>query len=88
MTADEVRHVHAQFDAAIAAYMDFDRWDLWSPEVPDGAHSFRPSSQGHLVPIESIATPLELCASPFANPAGQPIVDCAVLSGPEVWSSP
>ena len=81
LTAAEVRHIHLHFDAAVAAYEAYDQWDLWDPAISDGTHPYRPSSEGHLVPIESIATVLELCASPFTNPAGAPLVDCDALNG-------
>ena len=77
--------MHTHFDAAVTAYTGFARWDLWDDAVEDGSHAFKPSDQGSLVSIASIATLLELCTSPFVNPSGHAVVDCAVLTDIAEW---
>jgi len=89
LTSDEVRTVHQYHDAAVARYLEFPNWDLWDPAVPDGAYGFRDGFQPKRVPeavrIEEIAFVLELCWSPFRNPAGRPVVDCEMVRNRELW---
>ncbi len=90
LTSDEARHIHRFYTTMVAEFEVFERWDLWDPSVPDGVYNFRdggmyPKHENHRIDVEYMAFVLELCWSPFLNPAGARFVDCEVVRDPSRW---
>ncbi len=78
LTSREVRWVHGQIDIARTEYLDSknDRiYNVFDASTPDGAYSFQPGQAG--IHFKSLALALGSCASPYANPAARPLLDCA-----------
>jgi hypothetical protein len=82
LTSREVRLVHQVYGEAAAAMLAYDAWDPWSPSVADGTRGYRP--RGH-VDVEDMAFFLQLCWSPFRNPASASVIDCDVVANPSRW---
>jgi hypothetical protein len=89
LTSAEVRLVHQYHQAAVDRYSTFPNWDLWDPAVPDGVYDFRegfqPKRGPDAVRIEEVVLLLEYCWSPFRNPAGRPLLDCALVADRPSW---
>ncbi|HOX42507.1 MAG TPA: hypothetical protein PK668_02865 [Myxococcota bacterium] len=89
LTSREAREVQRYLLGAVELYSAFPNWDLWDAGVPDGVYDFRSGFQPARVPeavrVEELTLLLEYCWSPFRNPAGAALVDCAVVADPARW---
>jgi hypothetical protein len=90
LTSDEARKIHDFYLRTIDEFEVFPHWDLWDASVPDGVYNFRdggmyPKHEDHRIDVEYIAFVLEVCWSPFLNPAGARFVDCDVVRDPTRW---
>jgi hypothetical protein len=88
LTRREARYIHKHLGAAIDHYRAWPHWDLWDPSIPDGTYDYKPDREGdgkaHTRPAE-LAYLLQYCYSPWHNPAGARLVDCAVVADPSRW---
>ncbi|MFO0722588.1 MAG: hypothetical protein U1E65_02315 [Myxococcota bacterium] len=89
LKAKEAELIRAQLGAAIDTYDAWNRWDLWSPALPDDTYvpndGYLPSDLGHLIEIERMAMALFYCWSPFKSAGGVVPVDCAIVKDPSRW---
>ena len=90
LTSDEARQIHDFYLRTIDEFETFPRWDLWDASVPDGVYNFRnggmyPQHEDHRIDVEYLAFVLEVCWSPFRNPASSPFVDCDIVKDPARW---
>ena len=89
LTSEEARLIQKVWIKTVEAFGAFERWDLWSEDVPDGNYpangGFRPQRPDGGVDIESVALIFEYCASPFRNPTGAKFVDCDIVKNPSRW---
>jgi len=89
LTSEEARLIQKVWIKTVEAFETFERWDLWSEDVPDGRYSsrggFRPTRPDGGVGIASVALIFEYCASPFKNPTGARFIDCDIVKDPSSW---
>ena len=95
---DEARLIHKYVNRTIDRTADWPYWNPWAPGIEDGSHSYRPpdvdrmettdeDDDEHWVRPEDMATVLEVCWSPFANPARVDWVDCDLVADPDRWDA-
>ena len=88
LTAAEARLVQLRYDLSVDHFLNYELWDLWDASVPDGEHSYIPSrdegDERH-VRLPAMVYLIEYCYSPWKNPAGVEMVDCAVVLDPTRW---
>ncbi len=89
LTAQEAAFARRHLDEGIALWAAWPWWDMWDPAIPDGTYyegwyDYHPYSH---VLVEDMTAVLALCGSPFKNPAGEPVVDCAVVLDPARWGA-
>lgn len=71
---DRVRQAHQAMVAGLDATALAARYDVFSPEVPDGDWNLEPGSAG--LHWRHLGNLLGDCASPFRNPGSKPLLDC------------
>ena len=89
----EVRHIQAYYTRALDHFEDWELWDLWSSELPDGTYKTLPGNSEtdeagerlYWPSIVEMAAFLEPCWSPLANPSGASVVDCELLRDASKW---
>ena len=79
LTSQEVRWLHEQVRVAAEAYRGMDPavWDIFGADTPDGNYPYQVNAPG--IFINDLGLLLGYCASPWINPNGQPLLDCATL---------
>lgn len=83
LTSDEARLIHTYWLKAVGTMKAWNKWNLWSPAVPDGAYyPYRPDDR---VGTSEIALLLEYCFSPVKNPTGSRFVDCDIVRDTSRW---
>lgn len=78
LTSAEVRWVHQRLHAAYLAYRApamAATYRVFDPSTPDGTYPYEPGGAG--MSFADIGVMLGACASPWRNPAGRPLLDCA-----------
>lgn len=81
LRSNEVRFVHGRLHQAYVGIRDpqfATIFRLFDPATPDGAYSYDPPNIGLF--YRELALLLGSCASPYRNPAGRPLLDCARLA--------
>lgn len=97
-TWDEARLIHQYVLRAIDRTHEGPWWDAWAPDLADGAYPYRPPDTDDLgtpdksddvrwIRPEDMGTVLEVCWSPFRNPAGAAWVDCDLVADPSKWDA-
>jgi hypothetical protein len=80
LTSKEVRWVHQRLHAAFTSYRApslASTYRVFDPATPDGTYSYDPPGEGLF--FSDLGVLLGSCASPWRNPAGRPLLDCARL---------
>jgi hypothetical protein len=93
LTADEARLVMEEFTLAADHYEPFDRWDLWSADLPDGEYEIYPARESDAAAgpvrthiwIPEMLNLFEYCASPVRAGGGAPFLDCDLFTRPDLW---
>jgi hypothetical protein len=88
LTSQEARLIQERYSMTVDLYQNWEYWDLWDSTVPDGEYNYIPNREdGELshIRIEEMAFFLEYCYSPWRNPAGVEVIDCAIVSDPSRW---
>jgi hypothetical protein len=83
LTAREVRFLHDRIAEAHESYLDEARlvhYRVFDPATPDGEYVFTPDGRGFF--WRTLALALGTCASPFASPHSEPVLDCQELHRP------
>lgn len=78
LTSAEVRWVHQRLHAAYLAYLApamAATYRVFDPATPDGTYAYEPGGAG--MAFADLGVMLGACASPWRNPAGRPLLDCA-----------
>jgi hypothetical protein len=81
LRSSEVRFVHGRLHQAyvgIRAPQLAVTFRVFDPSTPDGTYSYDPPNVG--LYYRELALLLGSCASPYRNPAGRPLLDCARLA--------
>ena len=80
LTSAEIRWLHGRLHLAHQTYLAQGAapgYDVFNPATPDGAYPYEPGGDG--LSFVEIGAMIGACASPYRNPAGRAIVDCARL---------
>jgi hypothetical protein len=83
LTSREVALIHEYYNAAIETWNEWEYWDMFDPNIPDGNIEHKPG--GLEVRFEEMTNFFILCASPYTNPTGKAVVDCDIISNPSQW---
>ena len=81
LTSREVRWLHARLRLASAGYRApalAPAYHVFDAATPDGNYPFEPAADGLF--FGEIGGLLGICASPWRNPQGRPVFDCARLA--------
>lgn len=88
LTAREARIIQEEYALSVDFYLPWPNWDLWDPALPDGTYETLPPRGDETkrnIRIAEMAYFLEYCYSPWRNPAGAEVVDCAIVMDPTQW---
>jgi len=88
LTSAEARIIQERYSMSVDHYLQWEYWDLYSDDVPDGEYEYKPNRDAaetkHVRPPE-MAYLLHYCYSPWRNPDGAEVVDCAVIGDTSRW---
>lgn len=77
LTSREVRFLHERIALSAGVDESDPVWHVFDGTAPDGAYVFEPGLAG--LDFKDLALPLADCVAPYRNPAGRPLLDCAVV---------
>lgn len=90
LTSEEVRFIHEQYEKGIQVWNDWEWWDLWDENLPDGeygryyVHSYDYYPYSYIA-FEDMTNFLQYCASPYINRDSATLVDCSIIADPSQW---
>lgn len=92
LTSAEAREIQKYYAGFVDEYLDWPRWDLWDPKVPDGVYDHRsgyhPKHLPDTVSVRDLEFLVQYCYSPFRNPDGVSPVDCDIVKDMSKWGNP